>query len=421
MRHFVFVESNTTGTGRLAVERLLERGDRVTFLTRSPGKYPFLAAPVPGLATVEMETNDADAVVDRVAALRAREPVDALLTFSEFYVEVTARAARRLGFRYLSPEAARTCRHKPSCRRALRAAGLPVPDFWEVSSPAEAARLAGRIPYPAVVKPPADSSSTGVLRVENPGQLMAQFRAVSGWSENVRGQKLDGRVLVESFLDGPELSVETFTLPDGRVEVVAVVDKHLTAPPYFAEVGHDLPGGGDPATRQALVEATRRALAAVGYDFGPAHTELKWTPAGAMAVEINPRLAGGMIPELVDYALGIDLLGAWLSLLVGEAVELAPRRSDYASIRFLVGEREGRLLRVEGVEAAEAVPGVRQVLVSKGPGTRVQAPRDAYDRLGHVIAAGPDRAAAAAAADRGLAALRLVLEEELASAAGGEA
>jgi cysteine synthase A len=73
------------------------------------------------------------------------------------------------------------------------------------------------------------------------------------------------------------------------------------------------------------------------------------------------------------------------------------------------------------VEAAQAVPGVRQVRVSKGPGTRIQAPRDAYDRLGHVIAAGPDRAAVAEAADRALAALRLVLEEELPSAAGGEA
>ena len=41
-RHYLFVESNTTGTGALAVTRLLERGARVTFLARHPEKYPFL-------------------------------------------------------------------------------------------------------------------------------------------------------------------------------------------------------------------------------------------------------------------------------------------------------------------------------------------------------------------------------------------
>ena len=45
MKRFLFVESNTTGTGKLAVERLLAAGHHVTFLTRTPAKYPFLASP----------------------------------------------------------------------------------------------------------------------------------------------------------------------------------------------------------------------------------------------------------------------------------------------------------------------------------------------------------------------------------------
>jgi cysteine synthase A len=409
VRHWVFVESNTTGTGRLAVERLLGEGHRVTFLTRSPGRYPFLAGERRGLAIVEAETNDVEAVLRRVAAIRRRAGADALLTFSEFYVAVVAEAARRLGLRSLSPAVAARCRDKPSTRRALRAAGLPTPGFWVVDSAEQAQRLASRIGYPCVVKPPADSSSTGVRRVENPAELLAQFRAIAAWRENVRGQRLDGRVLIEEYLPGAEFSVETFTLAAGAHTVVGVTDKLLSPPPHFVELGHDFPSGlGE--EQAALAQAAGEALDAVGYDFGPAHTELRWTPRGPVVMEINPRLAGGMIPELVAYATGVDLLGAWLASLVGEAVDLEPRRRGVAAIRFLVAAEAGRLARVEGLEAARALPGIREAVVSREPGALIAPAEDAYGRLGHLIAVGEDRRQVRAVLRRGLEAVRVVVE-----------
>jgi hypothetical protein len=83
------------------------------FLAREPGMYPFLRAPRPGLETVRIETNSVDEVTARLAGL---EGLTGLLTFSELYVAIVAEAARRLGRRYLSPEAARRCRNKHETR-----------------------------------------------------------------------------------------------------------------------------------------------------------------------------------------------------------------------------------------------------------------------------------------------------------------
>lgn len=410
MRHFIFVESNTTGTGQVAVERLVRAGERVTFLAREPEKYPFLTSGGTGLTVVPEDTNDVEAVTARVAALVRRDPADALLTFSDYYVAIVAETADRLGFRYLHPAAARACRDKHATRQALWRAALPVPEFHLIGSLEEAERLSREVSYPCVVKPVNESSSKGVLRVRDAAELLAHFRELHGWRENARRQPMTGQVLVESLLAGPEFSVETFTLERGRTEVLGVTVKHLSAPPFFVETGHDFPGALDGLTTAQLTDAVLAALEAVGYDFGPAHTEVRLTPEGPVVVEINPRLAGGMIPQLVRHALGVDLLEVLLDHLSGRPVDLRPTRGEWASIRFLTAPGPGRLVAMAGVEEARRLATVREVYVSARPGAEVRPAEEATHRLGHVIASGPDRQRVLAEVDAAKA--RITLEVE---------
>jgi cysteine synthase A len=410
MSHFVFVESNTTGTGQLALDRLLAAGDRVTFITRAPKTYAFLASDRSGLDVREIDTNDVEAVVCAIRDRAAQQPVDAVLTFSEFYVVIVADAAARLGFRYLDAEAARVCREKPRTRRVLKQLGLRTPAFWVVASEHEARAVARTATYPCVVKPPADSSSHGVRLVTDADALIAHYRTLAAWTENVRGQRVNGEVLVESLLDGPEFSVETMTLALGDTRVVGVTRKHLSAAPHFVEMGHDFPAPASDVVASGLAATAVAALAAVRFDFGPAHTEIRWTGSGPVVVEINPRLAGGMIPELVAHATGIDLLGAWLDLLVGRPIDLAPTRHEVASIRFLTAPAAGTLARVEVGDDAPRPATIRQVAISRPAGSAVRLAEDAYDRLGFVMASGPDRGTVTRDLDRMFEMIRIDVE-----------
>ncbi|HEX4603808.1 MAG TPA: ATP-grasp domain-containing protein [Candidatus Angelobacter sp.] len=390
MNHFVLIESNTTGTGAIIVERLLARGDRVTFLTRTPEKYPFLGFKDPALEVSAVNTNCFTAVIKTIQGIQARQTVNAVVTTSEFYVPLVAQVSTALGLPGLNPVAAQTCRHKPSTRKQLKAAGLLTPEFYLITGEREALELAARIEYPCVVKPPSDSSSHGVRLVANSDEFMDHYHDIHGWKENIRGQSLDGSVLVESYLEGPEYSVETVTLPCGVTHVIGVTDKHLSQEPYFVEMGHDFPSRAPKHVQQALIQAVLSALAAVNFNFGPAHTEIRWTPRGPVVIEINPRLAGGMIPELISYAKGIDLLQIWMDLLLGIPVDLTPAHENNASIRFLTADRAGQLLEVHGVDEATVIPSVREISVTAKPGKMVNSAADAYDRLGFVIGAGLD-------------------------------
>lgn len=390
MNHFVFVESNTTGTGGIAVQRLLARDHRVTFLTRTPKKYPFLTPGGRRLRIQKVDTNDLPLLLAILREAQAREGIDAILTLSEFYVPFVAELAAALGLPGLAPAAAGICRHKPTTRRVLAQAGLITPEFHVLTSKAQARELAAVMPYPCVVKPPSDSSSHGVRLVRTAREFLAHYETLHAWTENVRGQPLDRSVLAETLLEGPEYSVETFTIGTGVTHVIGVTDKHLSPAPHFVELGHDFPSRASQAITDSLATTAVHALNAVGFNFGPAHTEIRLTERGPAVVEINPRLAGGMIPELIKYATGIDVLEAWMSLLLGDDVDLIPKRRDRASIRFLTAENAGRLSGIHGIKEALMIPSIREVVVTRDRGTTVRAAEDAYDRIGFIIGSSPD-------------------------------
>jgi S-sulfo-L-cysteine synthase (3-phospho-L-serine-dependent) len=251
-------------------------------------------------------------------------------------------------------------------------------------------------------------------------------------------------VLVEEYVAGPEFSVETF-----GTEVVGVTAKHLGPAPWFVEYGHDFPadstlapsgsfltatgraegpyralsatgcaeGGVTGRTREASGPGTVGTLAvaaveALGLGFGFAHSEIRLGPHGPVIIEVNPRLAGGRIPRLVQLATGIDLVGAAVDLAIGQTRPLPPPGPAHASIRFLVAQQAGRVRRTGGVAAAAGVSGVVDVAIAARPGQRVGGTASFLDRVGHVIAAAPTAPAARSAAETALSLLELELGDE---------
>ena len=397
----VLVESNTTGTGRLFCRAAVAAGLRPVLLARDPDRYPYVRAD--GIAARVVDTGSVPAVLAACAELA----VAGVTSSSEYFVATAAEAARALGLPHPDPDAVRDCRDKGRQRARLAAAGRPGPAFAVAGSPAAAADAAGRIGFPVVVKPVSGSGSIGVRRCPDAAAVAAAAGVVLAGTAGT-GLPVQDAVLVESYLDGPEFSVETF---DDRV--VGVTRKHLGPEPAFVETGHDFPAPVDPATAAALGDAAVGALRALGLGWGAAHTELRLTATGPVVVEVNPRLAGGLIPRLVEEATGIDLIALLVARVAGARPVPAPTRYRCAAIRFLVAPAAGRLAGVPGVDAARAVPGVVEVGVTARAGQEVLVRGSFQDRLGHVLATAGDPATAATAAATGLALLRPELVAEV--------
>lgn len=390
----VFVESNTTGSGRLFCRAAVRAGLRPAMLARDPGRYPYVAAD--GVTARVVDTADPAAVLAACRALPG--PVRGVTSSSEYRVATAAEVARELGLDHPDPDAVRACRDKPTMRARLRADGLPGPAVLVATTPDEAAAAPA---FPVVVKPVAGSGSIGVCRCDSPGQARAAAaRVLAG----LPGLPPQPAVLVEDYLAGPEFSVETF---DERV--VGITAKHLGPEPWFVETGHDFPARLPAAHRSALAAAALDALRALGLGWGAAHVELRLTADGPRVVEVNPRLAGGMIPRMVEEATGLDLVARQVARAAGRTGPVRPTRGGGAAIRFLVGDTEGRLVDVRGADRARAVPGVVEVGVLGRPGQDLTLQHSFQDRLAYVVAAGPGPLAAAETAEQALRMVTVVV------------
>ncbi|MFB6908938.1 ATP-grasp domain-containing protein [Streptomyces bacillaris] len=389
----VFVESNTTGTGRLFAERARALGLEPHVLCADPARYPYLAELA--IPHHRCATGDPEAVLTLCRALADEHRVHGVTSSSEYFIANAAATARALGLPGPDPRALAATRDKSVQRQLFAEHGVPSPAFRTAGSPAEAARAATELGLPVVVKPPGRSGSIGVRRCDTPEAVTRHTAALLATTMDERGLPLPATVLVESYLDGPEFSVEVF---DGRVR--AVIGKHLDQGLGFLETGHDVPAPVDDAVRAELGTAALAALAALGLGWGAAHVELRLVDGRAVVVEVNPRLAGGMIPQAVLAATGQDLIAELIALVAGRTPVRGPERTDSAAIRFVVPVTDGEVSTVPDPASARGLPGVVDAAVSARGGQRITRQGTFLDRLGHVVAVGSSLREAADRADR---------------------
>lgn len=192
--------------------------------------------------------------------------------------------------------------------------------------------------------------------------------------------------LVEAYIDGPEISVESVVV-EGRVSIVAVTRKRLGPAPFFEEVGHLVsfePGGQDlPPEVATLVAAAHQALAV---QWGITHTEVRLGKDGAKVIELATRAGGDQILKLVELASGLDLFKLLLDSYRDVPLDLRPTRERSASIDFIYPARAGVFEQVRAAEVLLPAGVTLQLVVEAAFGRTLKPPPEAFlDRAAFII------------------------------------
>jgi biotin carboxylase len=307
-------------------------------------------------------------------------------------VRVAAEVAAALGLPHpIDPAAAARATDKLEQRRAFARAGVPQPAFSEDGAGLPAA---ARI----VVKPAAAQGQRGLAIVEAGGDATAP-------GARAMGDSRDGRALWEEFVEGPELTVNAFS-EGGRFVPLTVTDRER-ALAFGVATAHLYPSLHEVAAVSAAAEAACRALALTD---GPTYTQVLLGPDGPRVMEVAARLGGGHDGELCMAALGVDLSAAAVLAALGRPPgSLLPRRDRPAVVRFLIAP-PGRLVRIEGLEEARALPGVELAYAYCEPGSVLEPLLRGPDRAGFVLVTGATRAAADATAREAEAIITFVVD-----------
>ncbi len=331
---------------------------------------------------------------EQIAEAARTRPIRGIVPASDATAVIAALAAERLGLPFNPPAAARRAGDKHASRTALRDAGVPVPRFSLHALAEDPGLAAAAAPYPCVLKPLVFSASRGVIRADEPEGFVRAWRRIERLLHATRAERRErdeegaGKLLVEAFVPGAEVAVEGL-LRDGRLEILALFDKPDPLDgPFFEETLYVTPSRHPPAVQAEVARITAAGVRALGLLGGPVHAELRLSAAGPVVIEIAARSIGGLCSRTLRFGAGLTLEEVLVAHAVGLPLEGVRREARAAGVMMLPIPRRGVLRGVSGVEAARAVPGVEDVVITVPEGHEVVPLPEGDSYLGFLFAKG---------------------------------
>lgn len=301
---------------------------------------------------------------------------------------------------------------KSHMRERLKACNVPIPQFYVVNNASEFEKAVQALQGNMIVKPADNAGSRGVVLLKKDTATgKTQPEDILSVYEYSKSNSRNGVVMVEEFMEGEEVSVESMTV-NGETTIITITDKMTTPPPYFVELGHAEPSRHPLEVQDRIKEITQQAVAAIRLQNGPSHTEVKLTKDGPKIVELAARLGGDFITsKLVPLSTGVDMVGNSVILASGGAVDLSKKWTKGAAIRFIPCE-SGKIESIEIPDEATKLPGIEEIVLYKSVGDVVDGTKSSNDRLGHVVATGEDAAEAVKRAEEVIEKISVIYKYE---------
>ena len=377
-----------------------------------------------------IDLKDKEALVRLADEVNAGEsPLAAVFTAGTDFSANAAYVAEHCGLKSHSYQSCLNASDKVRMRECFSRAGVPSPDFCEVTrdSLPELMKKAD-ISFPKVIKPVDNMGGRGCRKVRGASELQP---AVKNAVLNSRS----GRAIFEDFMEGAEFSIDAIVW-NGSLTITGFADRHIYYPPYFIETGHTMPSSCDQKMRLELIATFALGIQSLGLTHGVAKADIKYTAHGPMIGEIAARLSGGyMSGWTYPYASGCNLTEQALLVALGKSPEYLvknriplqwqphPSVKDKAQPFELYdlpcsqvsAERAwisipGTIASVTGLEEAAKIQYVQNVLPRSAAGDQVNFPRNNVQKCGNIITLAPDFSRAEAAAYEAIQTITLRLQ-----------
>ncbi|ABR48216.1 conserved hypothetical protein [Alkaliphilus metalliredigens QYMF] len=388
MAHLLMIESFIGGNAVLLPKLLKQLGHTYTFITRSKGIFKSSFHSNEHVVIqhadeiIEANTNDASVVLDTILGKK----FDGVITTCDYYIETVVEVAKELSIPCPFPKAVKNVRYKQKLRQTLDAAGISNPQYGLAYNWDEVLLVAKNIGYPVVLKPVDLSSSAYVRLIRSEEDLRDAYHQLNAFPINWRDQERDCTYLLEKYMEGNEVSVEAVTF-NGETTIIGITQKSLMGAPYFIEDAHMFPANISHDMKLKISGYVVKALQAAGYDYGVSHTEVKLTDAGPRIVEINPRVAGDYIAEIIKLVCNVDILRAFVDLSIGIEPSITKKETGISSacVRFLTPHRGGKIVNIVGVDTLASDSHIDSFKVEDCIGKTVGDPIDNAGRIGWII------------------------------------
>lgn len=261
-------------------------------------------------------------IVDEDACLKYAQEhkVDGVLTAAtDFSVLTMSHIAETMHLPGINYEAAKRIKNKADVRKCLFDAHADDTGYsYEINSLDEIPQILPQVKFPVMMKPCDGSGSRGASRVDKAEDFEKACKFAMDGS-------ITHRAVAEPFVEGKEYGVESF-VDNGEIHILGVMQKDMTLPPYYAELGHAIPSGLPRAIEEKIKTCVYKALLALDVNHGSVNMDLLLSKNGDVhIVDVGARMGGNLIgSHIIPIGTGVDYMGNMIRAAVGDTTDYAP-------------------------------------------------------------------------------------------------
>lgn len=380
----LFLETNTTGTGSKAMIYAKKMGYEIIFWTNDINQYQGMEDKYhPNNISDKIELIDTYNIDDMISKINEKnEKFDAVLAFDDYHLVQAAQLSEHLGIESHDINSILNVRDKSKMRNILKKKKFSLinqPSYIIYNGDSDL--NFNNIDFPCVLKPVDDSGSNGVSICKDKKELERSLELNKQRIVNERGYKLSSSYLIEELIKGEEYSAEMLffnekwnlisTTKKKTVGLHAIEVGHITNPSILKELN--------------LENNFSKMLEELGLNFGACHIEFFYDGHSITLVEVNPRLAGDNITELVQLSTGIDMIEILLKIHLGMKIKLNEySETQYGCIYFFVPEHKGLHTDLIGLNRFIKEDTFKRYHLTDLP-IKVEKITSSYSRLGYII------------------------------------
>lgn len=278
-----------------------------------------------------------------------KHKVDGVLTAAtDFSVLTMSRISQEMGLPGINYEAAKRIKNKAAVRKCLFDAKADDTGYsFQIDSMEQIPEILPQVQFPVMMKPVDGSGSRGASKVEKAEDFAKACEFAMAGS-------ISKRAVAEPFVDGKEYGVESF-VDNGVIHVMGVMQKDMTLPPYYAELGHAIHSGLSDEMENKIKECVRKALVALGVNHGSVNMDLLITEKGDVhIVDVGARMGGNLIgSHIIPIGTGIEYMANMIRAAVGDPTDFTPAHTPKPVATKLLALTPGKVKELPDFNAIE--------------------------------------------------------------------
>ena len=234
--------------------------------------------------------------------------------------------------------------------------------------------------FPLIVKSASSTGSKDVLQASNLKQLKRYIQKLSK-------RNPDESVIIEEFIEGEQYLVEAI-VHDRKIQIAGIIQQEITYGKRFIITGYGVLALVPQQVNDSITDVLKSIIEKFDIRNGAMHVEMRLTDNGWRLVEINPRISGGAMNNMLKAAFGFNLVEETLKLYLGQRPSLLQRHQHFVFTQYVIVKEKGILEKVTGRNRARNSPGVVEVYIKPKKGTQLTPPLSMGHRYAYVIAQG---------------------------------